>query len=155
MGTVPVRIEGGVDTLRVERPSPAAMRLRLLRDSSRISLDGVRLGAAGGGTIWESPDYASASNRYDLEMGSGVTALTISATDTDSAAAPDIVAGLSSEPAGWFADQPPAEYPNLAALSYELAHLDQDRCFDIGLEILLDGLERRLLATGGGSTAVK
>ena len=154
-GTVPLRVEGGVDTLHIERPSPAAIRLHLVRGSSRISLDGVRLGSAGGGTTWESPDYASVRDRYDLEIGSGVSGLTMSRADTDFTAGSGVPAGIPGDSASWFADQPPEEYPNLAALSGFLAHLDQDRCFDIGLEILLDGLERRLDTSGGGSAAVK
>jgi hypothetical protein len=94
-------------------------------------------------------------DRYDLEMCSSVSGLTISAATTDSAAGSGVAGGIQGESAGWFADQPPEEYPNLAALSSYLAHLDQDRCFDIGLEILLDGLERRLRISGGGSAAVE
>jgi AcrR family transcriptional regulator len=154
-GTVPLRVLGGVDTLHIERPSPAAIRLRLARDSSRISLDGVRLGSAGGGTIWESPDYTSVQDRYDLEMGSGASGLTIRSADTDSASGFDVAAGTRSEPSGWFADQSAGEYPNLATLSSYLAQVDQDRCFDLGLQILLDGLERRLHTHGGGSVAVQ
>jgi AcrR family transcriptional regulator len=154
-GTVPLRVLGGVDTLHIERPSSAAIRLRLARDSSRVSLDGVRLGSAGGGTTWESPDYASVLDRYDLEMSSGVSGLTISGADTDSASGSDVATGTRSEPAGWFADQAAGEYPNLAALSSYLAQVDQDRCFDLGLQILLDGLERRLRTHGGGPVAVQ
>ena len=149
-GTIPLRIGGGVDSLEVDRPSSAAIRVRLVRDSSRISLDGVQLGSAGGGTSWESPDYRSARDRYDLELASSVSGLTLGRAEADF----DPVAGLQSEPAGWFADQAPEEYPNLAALSSYLARLDPDRCFEIGLQILLDGMERRLYTSGGGSAGV-
>jgi AcrR family transcriptional regulator len=152
-GTVPLRIDGGAETLQVERPPAAAIRLHLRRASSRIALDGVRLGSAGGGTKWESPDYSSAQDRYDLEIGSSVSGLTISRAETEFDAGSGADAVPHSEPAGWFADQPPEEYPNLAALSSYLAHLDQDRCFDLGLGMLLDGLERRLQASSATGSA--
>jgi AcrR family transcriptional regulator len=151
-GNVPLRIEGGVSTLLVERPSSAAIHLHLARAGSQISLDGVRLGSAGGGTTWESPDYASVPDRYDLELGSGISGLTITRAEADSDPGAGTGAGAPSASPGWFADQSPEEYPNVAALSHYLAHLDLDRCFDIGLQFLLDGLERRLQASRGGST---
>ena len=77
-GTVPVRVDGGVNGLRIERPPTSAIRLHLRRGSSHITLDGLRLGAAGGGTEWESPDYATAGDRYYLEMGGDVNELSIS-----------------------------------------------------------------------------
>jgi hypothetical protein len=43
----------------------------------------------------------------------------------------------------------------LAPLSLYLAHLDPERCFNIGLQILLDDLERRLLASRGASSEEK
>ena len=86
-GTIPLRVAGGVDSLHIERPSAAEIRLHLVRGSSRISLDGVRLGSAGGGTTWESPDYTSVQDRYDLEMGSGVSGLTMSRADINPALA--------------------------------------------------------------------
>jgi hypothetical protein len=50
----------------------------------------------------------------------------------------------------WFAAQPVDAYPNLVALAGQLAEPDQDRRFEVGLQIVLDGLERRLAASGGG-----
>jgi AcrR family transcriptional regulator len=150
-GTAPLRIEGDVDKLHVERPPGAAIRFHVARAGSRLSLDGLRLRSAGPGTSWESPDYATAHDRYDLALGSGVSGLTITLAEDDC----DPDADEQSSPPSWFADQSPEEYPTIVALSPYLAHLDLERCFDIGLQILLDGLERRLLASNRASSEEK
>lgn len=150
-GTIPVRIDGGVNKLRIERPSTSAMRLYLHRGSSHITLDGVRLSAVGGGTDWASPDYATANDRYNLELGGGASDVRIAATALEPAATADDNADLTASMRTWFAAQPPNEYPNLVALAGHLAHPDQDRRFEVGLQILLDGLERRLAASSSSS----
>jgi TetR/AcrR family transcriptional regulator, tetracycline repressor protein len=147
-GTIPARIDGGAHKLRVERPSTSAIHLRLNRASSHITLDGLRLSAVGPGTDLESPDYATASERYNLEIGGGVSELSILATapeaDTAAGADPQIHEQAGSS----FDALSPDEYPNLAALSGYLAERDLDRRFEVGLQIMLDGLERRLAASG-------
>jgi AcrR family transcriptional regulator len=162
-GTIPLRIEGGVSKLHIERPSTAAMRLYLQRASSHITLDGVRLNAVGGGTDWASSDYASASDRYTLELGGAASHVSIAVTEhavaatADTSDSPDPAdiadpadehVSLDAQMRDWFAAQPPNEYPHLVALASQLAHPDQDRRFEMGLQIMLDGLERRLAASG-------
>jgi TetR/AcrR family tetracycline transcriptional repressor len=149
VGTVPVRIDGGVNKLHIERPSTAAMRLYVHRGSSHITLDGVRLNAVGGGTDWASPDYASASDRYNLEFGGAASDVSLGAPTQEVAATADDPANLNAQMRDWFAAQPPSEYPSLVALAGKLAHPDQDRRFEMGLQMMLDGLERRLAAASG------
>ncbi len=155
VGAVPVRIDGGVNKLRIERPPGSAIKLRLNRGSSRITLDGLRLGAAGGGTDWESPEYATTSDCYNLEMGADVNELTIATTAVEPTDSASDDTTLNAHTNNWFADQPSEEYPNLVALSSYLAQLDLDRCFELGLELLLDGLERRLAASGRSSHSLE
>jgi AcrR family transcriptional regulator len=147
-GTVPLRIDGGVHGLRIERPPTSAIQLQLHRGSSRITLDGLRLGAAGGGTEWESPEYATASDRYHLEMGGDVNDLTVSTAVVE----PVVSAGerATTPMPDWLSAVPAGEYPNLAALAAYLENADFDYRFEVGLQILLDGLERRL-ADGGSA----
>ena len=137
-GTVPLRIDGGVRRLRVERPDTAELRVHLSRGSRRLTFDGLRLGSVGGGTDWESPDYTSVADRYDLGIGGGVDELTV--TTVQAAPETDAPRGGVHGP---FAALAPELYPNLVALADQLAP-DQDRRFAVGLQILLDGLERRL-----------
>lgn len=139
-GTAPVRIDGGVRRLRVERPDTVALRVHLSRGSRRLTFDGLRLGSVGGGTDWESPGYASAADRYDLGIGGGVDELTVAAVQAaPETGTPHGGAGVH----GPFAALSPELYPNLVALADQLIP-DQDRRFAVGLQILLDGLERRL-----------
>jgi AcrR family transcriptional regulator len=147
-GTVPVRIDGGVHRIRIERPPTAAIRLHLQRGSNRIALDGMRLGSVGGGADWESPDYAAARHRYDLQIGGGANDLSIATAAVDTAAASGSEPDLNARVRNWFASQSRADYPNLVALADYLANPDQDRRFEVGLQIFLDGLERRLTASG-------
>jgi AcrR family transcriptional regulator len=150
-GTIPLRVDGGVHKLRIERPSTSAFRLYLNRGSSHITLDGLRLNAVGGGTDWASSDYATASDRYNLEVGAGASEVSIAATALEPATTASDTTSLSAQMRHWFAAQPPNEYPNLVALAGHLAHPDQDRRFEVGLQILLNGLEQRLAGAGGQS----
>jgi AcrR family transcriptional regulator len=152
-GTVPLRIDGGVRQLGVERPSTAAMRLHLNRGSSHLTLDGMHLKAVGGGADWESPDYATVSDRYTLEIGGGasdVSMTTMAVASGDPSATADESTSLHAQMRTWFAAQSLETYPHLVALASQLANPDQDRRFEVGLQILLDGLERRLATSGGG-----
>jgi hypothetical protein len=61
----------------------------------------------------------------------------VSAGETATTAVPGWVSAVSGE------------YPNLAALAAYIENPDQDHRFEVGLQILLDGLERRLAVSGG------
>jgi TetR/AcrR family tetracycline transcriptional repressor len=148
-GTIPLRIDGGVNRLRVERPSTSGMRLYLNRGSSHITLDGVRLRAVGGGTDWASPDYATTSDRYHVEVGGGASDVSVTAIAREPGTTTDTTTNLTAQMGNWFAAQPPNEYPNLVALADHLANADPDRRFEVGLQIVLDGLERRLAGSSG------
>lgn len=150
-GTIPMRIDGDVHKVRIERPFPSAIRLHLSRGSSHITLDGSHLGAVGGGTDWESPDYATASDRYNLAIGGGANELSISAPALEPASIAGDNSKLHTQMHNWFAAQPPDTYPNLVALAAHLAEPSQDHRFEVGLQILLDGLERRLAASASSS----
>jgi TetR/AcrR family tetracycline transcriptional repressor len=140
-GTVSLRITADANKVNVERPPDIGIHARLNRGGSRVSLDGVRLGAVGHGTELESPNYMSANDRYALEIGGGAAHLTLLTADPDSeSAAPP---PLDS----WLPISSPQEYPNLIALAPFMADPDSDRRFEVGMQILLDGLERRLNAT--------
>ena len=146
-GTIPVRIDGGVNGLRIERSPATAIRLHLHGGSSRITLDGLRLGAAGGGTEWESPDYVTASDRYQLDLGGDVNDLTVTTAPVEPV--PSSAEKPITPLPGWLTTLTPAEYPHLTALAPYMENPDQDHRFEVGLQILLDGLERRLAVSGG------
>jgi hypothetical protein len=118
-GVVPVRFAGGVNELLIQRPAGTAVGIYLRRGSSDVSLDGTRLDSVGAGTRWQSAGYESAEDRYEVEVGSGARRITVRA-------------GAAEPEAG---DEPPPEAPRPP---------DSDRVFEVALEVLLDGLERRL-----------
>jgi hypothetical protein len=76
-GTVPIRVSGGASHLTVRRPSGVPIRLRVGGGTSKLTVDDMQLGAIGGGSRWQSPTYADAPNRYDLEITGGASRLTV------------------------------------------------------------------------------
>jgi TetR/AcrR family tetracycline transcriptional repressor len=144
-GVVPIRMSADTNRLRVERPPTAAIRARLNHGGSRVTLDGAHLGSVGNGTELESPNYSAARDRYDVVIGGASAHLTLAA------AAPSPVTPAPNSRAmrplidNWLsADLSPDDYPNLFALAPQMAHPDTDRRFEVGMQILLDGLEGRL-----------
>jgi DNA-binding MarR family transcriptional regulator len=76
-GTVPVTVRGGVNNLTIVRPAGVATRLLVGHGASDMTIDTLRLGAVGGEMRWETPDFARATDRYDLEIGGGASGLTL------------------------------------------------------------------------------
>jgi hypothetical protein len=142
---VPIRVSADTNRLRIERPPTAAVRARLNRGGSQVTLDGVHLGSVGSGTELESPNYAAARDRYDVAIGGASAHLTLVAV------APEpVIPAPNSTTTGPQADSwlpaglSPREFPNLFALAPQMAQPDTDRRFEVGMQILLDGLEGRL-----------
>jgi hypothetical protein len=77
-GTVPVRVDGGASDLTVRRPEGVAASVRVGGGASKLALDGQRLGAVGGETRLESPDYSSATDRYEVVVTGGANNLKVS-----------------------------------------------------------------------------
>lgn len=76
--TVRIRIGGGASDVEVVRPTGVPVRLRTGAGTSRLAIDDLRVGSAGGKTDWRSPDYDVASDcRYDIEIGAGASKVTI------------------------------------------------------------------------------
>lgn len=76
-GTVPVTVRGGASNLSIVRPAGVAARLFVGHSVSNLTIDTLRLGAVGGEMRWETPDFATATDRYDLEVGGGASGLTL------------------------------------------------------------------------------
>ncbi|MDB5074597.1 MAG: Transcriptional regulator, MarR family [Chloroflexi bacterium] len=144
VGPVPIRIDGGVSKLRFERPAGAALRVLLVRGSSKLTLDTMHFGAVGGDMKWESPGFADALGNYDLQVRGGNSELIIT-TSSDGSGRDERQEGVAPGANAQQVFGPrPEEHPTLAALAEHLASPDTDRRFEVGLQIFLDGLERRL-----------
>lgn len=70
-GTVPVRIGGGCNVLRIVRPHGVAARVAVGGGANDVTVDTLKLGSIGGPLRWETPDFASARDRYDVTVGGG------------------------------------------------------------------------------------
>jgi DNA-binding MarR family transcriptional regulator len=79
--SVPLRVLGGAAGLTVRRPKGVAVRVRVNGGASGLALDEQSLGAVGGETSLQSPDYEHAAHRYDIEVSGGVSGLTIESLD--------------------------------------------------------------------------
>ncbi|MFT3926692.1 MAG: MarR family transcriptional regulator [Myxococcales bacterium] len=76
-GTVPVRITGGSSQLKLLRPKNTPMKVLVSGGVSNLSIDKLELGAVGGTTRWESPDYDAASDRYEVQITGGASHLSL------------------------------------------------------------------------------
>jgi AcrR family transcriptional regulator len=142
-GTVTIVVSGGASRMSLHRPPGSAIRVLVAGGVSRLVLDDLQFGAVGGETRWQTPDFAAAEDRYDVELRGGASRLTI---DAAVEAAPD-----GAPPEGAAVDAPDplrglstAGLPSLAAAAGRIVDPDADARFRSGLRLVLDGLDRRL-----------
>ena len=76
-GVVPIRLRGGANDLRIERPLGVAARLKINGGASAIEFDRQRLSSSGGGTTLESAGASDALDRYELEINGGASKITV------------------------------------------------------------------------------
>lgn len=79
-GRVTVHIRGGVSDLRIRRPAGVPVQLRVRGGASNVALDEQRLGAVGGELRLATPDEATKTDLYQIEIDGGASRLTV---DTD------------------------------------------------------------------------
>jgi DNA-binding MarR family transcriptional regulator len=72
-----VRIIGGANTIRIERPAIVPVRLSVVGGSGGVELDGMKLGEKGGKTTIETPGWRKTTNRYDIEIVGGSKAIEV------------------------------------------------------------------------------
>jgi DNA-binding MarR family transcriptional regulator len=76
-GTVAIKITGGISKLRLLPPAQVPFRLLAKGGCSQLVVDRMQLGAVGGALRWESPEFATATDRYDFEIRGGASDLSI------------------------------------------------------------------------------
>lgn len=84
-GTVRVAFSGGASKLSLHRPKGVPARLHVNGGVGKLAFDAQRLGAVGGETRLESPDYAGAVDRYEIVVAGGTSHLVLDAPDTTGA----------------------------------------------------------------------
>ena len=78
-GTVRLRIGGGASRMQIVRPPDVPVSVRVGGGASHLTVDDVEIEAAAGKTEWRSPGYETASDRYDIDIGVGASAITVRA----------------------------------------------------------------------------
>jgi DNA-binding MarR family transcriptional regulator len=81
-GTVRVTFSGGASKLSLHRPKGVPARLHVSGGVGKLAFDAQRLGAVGGETRLESPDYATAEDRYEIVIAGGTSQIVLDAPDT-------------------------------------------------------------------------
>jgi class 3 adenylate cyclase len=81
-GPVPVRLLNGASDVTVHRPAGVGARVEVNGGSQNLTLDDQRFGAVGGQTIWQSADYETAANRYEILILRGARAVTVDTVET-------------------------------------------------------------------------
>lgn len=76
-GIVPVRVTGGANSLRFERPNGVHVQLRLSGGAGGVEFDGQRLGATGGHSVLGTTGAAAAADRFDIEITGGINRITV------------------------------------------------------------------------------
>ena len=137
-GTVPIRLTGGTSKLTIHRPAEVPVRLEVRGGISRLTFDHRPFRSAGELTV-QSPGYDRVDDRFAVTLTGGVSRVVV---DAEMPARPPAgsPALVSTAPPSAEA----ADYPTLNALAGRLLETSMDARFRFGLQVLLDGLERRL-----------
>jgi hypothetical protein len=75
-GVTSARVNGGAATVHVEIPAGVAAQIRERGGLSTFNIDETRFPPAGEG-VYRSPDYATAQNKVDLDIETGLTTIQI------------------------------------------------------------------------------
>ncbi|HEX2993499.1 MAG TPA: hypothetical protein VHP14_01670 [Anaerolineales bacterium] len=78
-GTVQIHLASGVSNLKVFRPQGVPARLKVGGGISHMAFDDQTYSSVGGGLQLETPDYKTATDRYDIVLGGGVSNLVVRA----------------------------------------------------------------------------
>ncbi|HVQ94423.1 MAG TPA: hypothetical protein VMU51_25520 [Mycobacteriales bacterium] len=76
-GTIPIRVTGGASDLAVHTPAGVPSRVSANNGAGSITLNGVARSGISAGTVLNTPGWESATDRYDVQLVSGVGVLTV------------------------------------------------------------------------------
>ena len=76
-GSSIIRVSGGASHLTLRRPAGVPARLQIGGGASKLELDAQYLGAVGGPVRLETPEYANATDRYEVEIGGGASQIRV------------------------------------------------------------------------------
>jgi DNA-binding MarR family transcriptional regulator len=78
-GEVPIRVSGGASTIGVRRPADVAARVHLKGWVSTFVFDEQQFSNLGNDVRLQTPGYGAADQRYDIEVSSSASMVTITA----------------------------------------------------------------------------
>jgi hypothetical protein len=76
---VPIRISGGASQITVRRPAGVSARVHLKGWVSEFVFDEQRFSAVGNDVRLQSPGYDATDRRFDIEVSSSASMVTITA----------------------------------------------------------------------------
>jgi DNA-binding MarR family transcriptional regulator len=76
-GIVPVRLTGGSNNVRFERPAGVHVQLQLTGGAVGVEFDGQKVATAGGKSLLETTGAAAASDRYVIELTGGANRIAV------------------------------------------------------------------------------
>jgi DNA-binding MarR family transcriptional regulator len=77
MGTSTLRMVGGAKTIRIERPSDVAVRVKSTGGAGSFTLDGTAVAKQGGQVTLETPGWARQHDRFDVEIVGGAKTIEV------------------------------------------------------------------------------
>jgi hypothetical protein len=77
IGTVPVRIDGGASGITINRPPGVEVSLRVKGWAVHVTFDERTFDAMGSDERLQSPGYADATRRYNIEVTGGASNVTV------------------------------------------------------------------------------
>lgn len=77
VGTVPVRMTGGASSFALHLPAGVPAQVKFAGGAGSATIDGADHSGLAGGTVVSAPDWAGATNRYDIDNTAGVSSMTL------------------------------------------------------------------------------
>ena len=76
-GTIPIRLSGSASKMSISRPAGVEARMNLKGGAATLTFDEQSFDAVGGKVRLQSPGYAGASDRYEIEVSGGASEISI------------------------------------------------------------------------------
>jgi hypothetical protein len=76
-GTVPVRLTGGASEFGLHAPAGVPTRVRVGSGAGSVTVNGVQRDGVSAGTVFAAAGWDAAVDRYDIQLASGVAAVTV------------------------------------------------------------------------------
>lgn len=77
VGSIPVRFADGINVVTIRRPANVALRVHIHKNTADLKIDQRSFEAVTKAMQWETPDYKAAANRYDIDILSNSSRVTI------------------------------------------------------------------------------